>query len=91
MAGPSGFQVDTIQFGQEMRDVDGSLTIATADMVHVSMIDNGTVVGAAVLAPADAMVLARAITFSVHKLGAAQVDDTGRPASLMARLFGARS
>jgi hypothetical protein len=68
MGGGTGFHIETIQFGQEIRDVDGSLTIATADLVQVSLIADGKALASGVCTPDQAHELTAQITAAARKL-----------------------
>lgn len=87
----TGFRVETFQYGQEIRDDKGAPSIMTADMVQVALVLDGRTLGAGVLSPEDAVRLAGQIITAASDLRAAQIDDTGKPASLLSRLFGARA
>jgi len=68
MSGGTGFQVETIQFGQEVRDVDGSLTIATADLVQVTLVADGKALASGLCTPDQAHELTAQITAAARKL-----------------------
>jgi hypothetical protein len=88
MSGGTGFQVETIQFGQEVRDVDGSLTIATADLVQVSLIADGKALASGLCTPDQAHELTAQITAAARKLQPEPAAPRTTPAYRLGKALG---
>jgi hypothetical protein len=88
MSTDTGFRVETFQTGEHVQGADGAPTIAMGDIVQVALVLEGRTLGAGVFTPAEARIFAREVNRAANALGAAQIDDAGRPQSFMSRLFG---
>ena len=78
--------VTTAQFGELLRDMDGAETVAAHDMVILIPIVNGEHQRSLEMTPEQALAVATILTDSAVSLLNAEVDDDGKPLSLLSRL-----